>query len=159
MRIGFGYDLHRLVKNRELILGGVKIPFSLGEAGHSDGDVLIHSIIDALLGAGCLGDIGRHFPPGNKEFKDIESRILLRKTFDIVKNAGFLVSNLDTTIVLEKPKLLSYIPEIRKNISTDLKISVDCVSVKAKTKEGAGAVGRSEAVEAYATVLLILQGT
>ena len=154
MRIGFGYDIHRLVKNRLLILGGIEIPHTLGEDGYSDGDVLIHAIIDALLGASGLGDIGTHFPPGNAEYKNISSKVLLSRTLEMVNTAGFTIINLDCTIVLQKPQLASFIKEIIYSLSKNMSIPANSVSVKAKTKEGIGEIGAGKAVEAFAVVLL-----
>ena len=153
-RIGFGNDLHRLVKKRKLILGGAEIPFKYGEYAHSDGDVLIHAIIDALFGACGKGDIGTHFPPDNPEFKDISSRILLKESLKIIKNAGYTLINIDCTINLQKPRLGPYIDGIIGNLKADLGLDSDCISIKAKTGEGIGHVGRSKAVEAYAVVLI-----
>lgn len=154
MRIGFGYDLHKLTPNRELMIGGVHIPCEFGEEAHSDGDVLLHAIIDALFGAIAEGDIGSHFPPSDQKWKDISSLILLKKTFKIVKSKGYSIGNLDCTIVLEKPKLLPHIPAIRDSIATALEIKISQISVKGKTKEKVDAVGRGEAIEAYASLLL-----
>ncbi len=154
LRIGFGYDLHRLVENRTLWVGGVAIPSSKGEEGHSDGDVLIHAIIDALLGAASLGDIGSHFPPSDPAYKDISSRILLKKARSLIQDAGWKVINLDCTVVLETPKLLPYRESICQTLADDLQISTSQVSVKGKTKEKQDAVGKQEAIEAYAVALL-----
>jgi 2-C-methyl-D-erythritol 2,4-cyclodiphosphate synthase len=149
-----GYDLHRLKTGGTLILGGVIIPFSKGLEAHSDGDVLLHAVIDALLGACGLRDIGYHFPPGKPEWAGISSRILLQKTIGLVKEAGFAPVNVDATIVLEKPKLLTYIPTMVDNLAADLGLARDAIAVKAKTKEGMGEVGKGEAVEAFAVALL-----
>lgn len=154
MRIGFGYDLHKLTIGRKLMIGGVHIPCDFGEEAHSDGDVLLHAIIDALFGAIAEGDIGSHFPPSDQKWKDISSLILLEKTFDIVQAKGFDIGNIDCTIVLEKPKLLPHIPAIRKSIAKALHIPIAQVSVKGKTKEKVDAVGRGEAIEAYASLFL-----
>jgi 2-C-methyl-D-erythritol 2,4-cyclodiphosphate synthase len=153
-RTGFGYDLHKLAKKRKLILGGVEIPFRLGEKAYSDGDVLIHAIIDSLLGACGNGDIGTHFPPGNPQYKDISSRILLKKTLSIVKNSGYRIVNIDCTVILQKPKLAPFIDSIKSNLKDDLELDPEYISVKAKTGEGIGPVGRSMAVKAYAVVLI-----
>jgi len=153
-RIGFGYDIHRLVEGRTLWIGGVVIPSSKGEEGHSDGDVLIHAVIDALLGAVSLGDIGSHFPPTDPAYKDISSRLLLQKVRGLIQEAGFQVVNLDCTVVLEKPKLLPHRETICKTLAEDLRISPSQISVKGKTKERQDAVGREEAIEAYAVALL-----
>lgn len=154
MRIGTGWDFHPLAEGRELVIGGVTIPFSKGEAGHSDGDVLIHAMIDSLLGALALGDIGTHFPPSDPAFKNIASTLLLEKVIGLIHTNGFFVGNFDTTVILQKPKLKEYIPRIQENLSLLLHISPGRISVKAKTHEKMDAVGRGEAVEAQAVVLL-----
>ncbi|MCL2838986.1 MAG: 2-C-methyl-D-erythritol 2,4-cyclodiphosphate synthase [Oscillospiraceae bacterium] len=154
MRIGFGYDVHSLVNGRKLILGGVEIPHTTGLLGHSDADVLIHAVMDALLGAAAVGDIGKHFPDNYEELKNIESRKLLRSTAKIIANAGYSVGNIDCTICAEAPKLAPYIAQMRQNIADDLKIDVNCVSVKATTTEGLGLIGRGEGISAYAVCLL-----
>jgi 2-C-methyl-D-erythritol 2,4-cyclodiphosphate synthase len=154
MRIGFGYDLHRLEQGRALVLGGVRIPAPFGELGHSDGDVLLHAVIDALLGAACLGDIGSHFPPGDPAYRDISSRVLLERAVTLVRQAGFRIVNIDATVVLQAPKILPYAAEIRAVMASDLGIPVESVSVKGKTKEQVDATGEGRAVEAYAAVLL-----
>ncbi len=156
MRIGTGYDLHRLIKGRKLMIGGVHIPYDYGEEAHSDGDVLLHAIIDALLGALAEGDIGSHFPPSDNKWKNISSLILLRETFSIVKKRGYTIANLDCTIILEKPKLLPHIIQIRETIANALKISIEQVSVKGKTKEKVDAVGQGLAIESQAIVLLTM---
>ena len=154
IRIGFGYDIHKLIPQRDLLLGGVKIDSPVGEEGHSDADVLIHAIIDALLGAASLGDIGSHFPPSDAQYKDISSRILLKKVHSLIKEIDFTIINIDSTIILEKPKIQSYSPRIKVNLAQDLNLNQQKLSVKAKTKEGIGQVGRGLAIEAYAVVLL-----
>jgi 2-C-methyl-D-erythritol 4-phosphate cytidylyltransferase/2-C-methyl-D-erythritol 2,4-cyclodiphosphate synthase len=154
MRTGFGYDIHRLVVNRKLLLGGAEVPSPVGEDGHSDGDVLIHAVIDALFGAAGLGDIGSHFPPSDARYKDISSRILLRRAAELIRNASWTIGNLDCTVVLEKPKIFPYRELIIKNLSDDLELPEDRISVKGKTKEEVDAVGAGKAVEAYASVLL-----
>lgn len=154
MRIGFGYDLHRLEQGRTLVLGGVKIPAPFGELGHSDGDVLLHAVIDALLGAACLGDIGSHFPPGDPAYKDISSRVLLSRTAELIREAGYRIVNIDATVVLQAPKILPHVPGIRAAIASDLTIPVETVSVKGKTKEHVDATGEGRAIEAYAAALL-----
>ena len=154
MRIGFGYDLHKLTQGRKLMIGGVHIPCDFGEEAHSDGDVLIHAIIDALFGAVAEGDIGSHFPPSDQKWKDINSLILLKETFSIIKKKGFSIINLDCTIILEKPKLLPYMKEIRQSIADNLEISINQISVKGKTKEKVDAVGEGRAIESYASLLL-----
>ena len=154
MRVGFGYDVHRLVPRRNLILGGVTIPAPFGEAGHSDGDVLIHALIDALLGSTGLGDIGTLFPDSDGKYKDISSKTLLKQVMTHLGENHWFVINADTTIVLEKPKISPFSGEIRKSLAQDLNLPVEDVSVKAKTKEGMDAAGTGKAIEAYAVVLL-----
>lgn len=153
-RIGQGTDIHVLTENRDFILGGVKIPYDKGFKAHSDGDVLIHAIIDALFGALSLGDIGSHFPDTSPEYKDIDSSVLLKKTINIIREHNFEIVNLDTTVHAEAPKLRPYIDLIRKNLSEILFISEDKISVKAKTSEGVDAVGQKLAVRAECIVLL-----
>src|SRR3972149_9992358 len=136
MRIGFGYDIHRLIPGRKLVLGGLTIPYPLGEDGHSDGDVLIHAIIDALLGAAALGDIGEFFPPTDPRFKDIKSTALLKETMKMLQEKGISLINIDSCIMLEKPNLGSYKKLIRESLASVLTINPDNVSIKAKTKEG-----------------------
>lgn len=155
LRIGSGYDIHRLIPNRKLILGGIHIPYELGEKGHSDGDVLIHAIIDALLGAIAQGDIGSHFPPSDPQYKDISSEILLETTKEIINKSGYKINNIDCTVILEKPKLSEYKDIIKKNLAKILNIDSLQISIKAKTKEGCDATGQQEAVESFASVLLI----
>ena len=154
IRIGYGYDVHKLVENRKLILGGVEIPFELGLLGHSDADVLIHAIIDALLGALALGDIGALFPDTDASFKGIDSRILLKKAYEVIRKKGYALNNLDVTVCAQKPKLQPYIPEMRKNISEDLDCDIDLISIKATTEEGLGISGAEKGMTAYAVVLL-----
>ena len=153
-RIGFGIDFHQLVAGRELWLGGVNLQHEKGALGHSDADVLLHSICDALLGAACLGDIGVHFPDTSDEFKNIDSKLLLQKTFLLIKNSGYKVGNIDSTICIEKPKLQPYIAAMRKVIAELLTLEENAVSIKATTSEKMGFVGREEGVAAYATVLI-----
>jgi 2-C-methyl-D-erythritol 2,4-cyclodiphosphate synthase len=153
-RIGTGFDVHRLVENRKLILGGVEIPFEKGLLGHSDADVLLHALCDALLGAVALRDIGYHFPPSDERFKDIDSKILLSKTLDLIVGKGYFVNNADLTICAERPKLLRFIPDMQKIIAEILKVSADVISVKATTTERLGFVGREEGMCAMATVLV-----
>lgn len=153
-RIGFGYDIHRLEEGRKLMVGGVEIPWNKGCAGHSDGDPLIHAICDAMLGAASAGDIGQHFPDHSPEFKDIDSRILLNKTIDIVKSYGYRLAQADTTVCLERPKISPFIPAMIEQLSGILGIQKDHLSIKAKTGEKIGFVGREEGVAAYAVVLL-----
>ena len=154
-RIGQGFDLHRLVDNRKLILGGVEIPYHQGLAGHSDADVLLHAIIDALIGALALGDIGKLFPDNDKRFKDIDSRILLAQVQEEVVSRGYRINNLDATVIIEAPKLRPYINAMRAEIARVLQLPVDDVSIKAKTSEKIGIIGRGEAVVAEAVVLLV----
>lgn len=153
-RIGFGYDVHAFAENRKLILGGVEIPHTKGLAGHSDADVLLHSICDAMLGALSLGDIGKHFPDTSKDFKDIDSRILLERTNQLIKEKGYLIGNVDATIAMQKPKLSPYIQKIREEISAVLQCNIEQVSVKATTTEELGFVGKEEGVSSYSVVLL-----
>jgi len=154
MRVGFGYDIHRLIPGRKLILGGVVIPYSLGEEAYSDGDVLVHAEIDALLGAAGLGDIGEYFPPGDVQWKDISSLILLKKTVDLIHTAGYSIINIDCTVILEKPKITPYKKEIRQNLAEITGIETKDISLKAKTKEGIGETGAGKAVEAYCAALI-----
>ena len=154
MRIGHGYDVHRLVENRDLILGGVKIEYSLGLDGHSDADVLIHAVCDALLGAAALGDIGKHFPDTSSDFKNIDSRILLRRVFELLTEKGYYVENIDATVIAQKPKLAAYIGDMRKNIAYDCGVSVDCVNVKATTEEKLGFTGEGLGIAAHAVCLI-----
>ena len=156
-RVGFGYDIHRLVGGRPLILGGVSVASALGEDGHSDGDVLAHAIIVALFGAVCDGDIGTHFPPEDPTYRDISSRVLLARSLEIIVQAGWQVSNVDCTVVLERPRLAPVIGEIRALLAGDLGVAPGHISVKAKTGEGLGPVGAGLAIEAYATVLVASQ--
>lgn len=153
-RIGFGFDVHRFSRDRLLVLGGVVIPYEFGLEGHSDADVLLHAICDAMLGALALGDIGKHFPNTSQEFKNIDSKILLAKSNDLINGKGYIVNNIDSTIVLELPRLSPYITLMQNEIASVLKIEPDRVSVKATTSERLGFTGRKEGVAAYATVLL-----
>lgn len=154
MRIGIGYDIHRLVYGRKLVLGGVVISFEKGLLGHSDADVLVHALCDALLGAAGLGDIGLHFPDTDPVLKDIYSIRLLAKTYEMVSNKGFAISNVDSTIFAEAPKLSPYREEMQKNIAGTIKIEPDRVNVKATTTEGLGMIGKGEGIAAMCTVLL-----
>ncbi len=154
MRIGHGYDVHRLVAGRDLVLGGAKIPHSKGLLGHSDADALIHAICDACLGAAGLGDIGRHFPDTDPQYKNIDSRVLLRKVHEQLDAGGYRVANVDSTIVAQAPKLAPYIEKMTVNIAADLGISREQVNVKATTTERLGFAGREEGITAYAVVLL-----
>lgn len=155
LRIGQGFDLHRIVAGRKLILGGITIPYDKGLDGHSDADVLLHAIIDALIGALSLGDIGKLFPDNDAKFKDIDSKILLAQVYEIVINHGYKINNIDSTIIIEQPKLRDYIDEMRLSIANVLNIELDQISIKAKTSEKIGIVGRGEAAIAEAVVLLI----
>jgi len=154
-RTGFGYDVHAFAEDRKLILGGIEIPFNKGLKGHSDADVLLHAICDAMLGALALGDIGQHFPDNDPNYKNIDSKILLTKVSDLVIKNNYKISNIDSTVVMEKPKLKDYIPSIRKVISEILKIELNQISVKATTSEKMGFVGTELGVKAYSTVLLM----
>lgn len=154
VRIGQGWDLHRLTSGRRLIIGGVEIPSPKGEVGHSDGDVLIHALIDALLGAAALGDIGTHFPPSDDRWKDADSGDLLLRSLKLVREAGFRPVNVDSTVVLQEIRLSGYREAIRNKLAQLLELSVEQVSVKAKTKEGVDATGHGEAIEAMVVVLL-----
>lgn len=155
MRIGYGYDVHRFQKGGPLILGGVKIFFEKSLAGHSDADVLLHAITDAILGACALGDIGHHFPDTSEDYKNIDSRKLLRKALELVKEKGFGVENVDATIVAERPKMAPHIDKMRQAIADDLKINIGQVSVKATTSERLGFEGNEQGISARAVVLLI----
>jgi len=152
MRVGIGYDIHRLEEGRELILGGVRIPFELGLAGHSDADVLVHSICDALLGALALGDIGQHFPNTDMQYRGISSLILLEKVKSLIRSRGFVTNNVDAVVIAEEPKLASFIPSMRENIARTLGIDVGCVSVKATTAERLGSIGQGKGVAAETIV-------
>ena len=153
-RTGFGFDVHALVENRDLVLGGVKIPFHKGLLGHSDADVLVHALIDALLGAAALGDIGSQFPDTSIEFKDISSLLLLKRVNVLLINKGFKIGNIDTTIVLQQPKVKMFTPTMITNIANVLNIEESQVSIKATTTEKLGFAGRGEGVSAYANVLI-----
>ena len=154
IRVGFGYDVHRLVEGRELWLGGIRIDHPLGLLGHSDADVLIHAICDALLGAANMRDIGFHFPDNSETFHNIDSKILLRKTIELIATKGYKVGNIDATICAERPKLKTHIPEMQRCLAEVMGIDVDDVSVKATTTEKLGFTGREEGISAYATVLI-----
>ena len=154
MRIGFGTDIHRLVEGRKLILAGVHVPAPFGELAHSDGDVVYHASMDAILGALALGDIGKLFPDNDPQYKDIDSSLLFKKVVTLMKEKGYRINNIDVMVTLEKPKLKDYIVEMRNNIANILETSIDNVSVKAGTNEGLDALGRGEAVKAEVIVLL-----
>lgn len=153
-RIGHGYDVHRLVPERPLILGGVTVPYEKGLLGHSDADVLLHAICDALLGALSLGDIGKHFPDSNEQFRGIDSSILLTKTADLVREKGWQIGNIDATIIAQAPRLSPYIEEMRKNIAVVLNLPTDTISVKATTEEHLGFTGEGLGIAAHAVCLL-----
>lgn len=153
-RIGIGYDIHRLVENRKLILGGVEIPFEMGLLGHSDADVLLHAICDAILGAAALGDIGKHFPDNNPEYSDISSLTLLERVRELVE-VKYVVGNIDAVIIAEKPKLAPFIDSMRCNIADVLNIQKEQFSIKATTNEGLGDIGKCKAIAAEAVVILI----
>lgn len=153
-RVGFAYDSHRLVENRKLVLGGITIPFEKGLLGHSDSDVLIHAICDALLGSLALRDIGYHFPDNSSDYKDIDSKILLRKTVKLINERGWNIGNIDTTICLEQPKLKEYIPQMTEILCETMGIALDQLSIKATTNEQMGFVGREEGIAAYAVILI-----
>ena len=154
MRIGSGWDLHRLEPGRKMILGGVEIPSDRGCIAHSDGDVLVHALIDAVLGAAALGDIGTHFPDTDPEYRGADSMLLLSRVSALLKKAGYEIVNIDTNVILEQPRLRPYIEHIRENLASLLELELAQVSVKAKTAEKIGAAGRGEAIEAHAAVLL-----
>jgi 2-C-methyl-D-erythritol 2,4-cyclodiphosphate synthase len=155
MRIGQGFDVHALVRGRRLVIGGVAIPFDKGLAGHSDADVLIHAVCDALLGAAALGDIGRHFPDTDPQYRDADSRVLLRRVAAKVRDAGFSIANVDATILAEAPKMAPHIDAMIANLSSDIGVPAGCVNVKAKTAERLGAIGRGEGIAAEAIALLV----
>lgn len=155
MRIGFGFDVHQLVEGRELWLGGVKIPAVKGALGHSDADVLLHAICDAILGALALGDIGKHFPDTDNSFKGIDSKILLQKVISLIDEKGYKVGNIDSSLCVEKPKVMPYAEQMRETIAGICNVGIDDVSVKATTNEKMGFIGREEGLVAYAVVLLL----
>jgi 2-C-methyl-D-erythritol 2,4-cyclodiphosphate synthase len=154
IRVGIGYDVHSLTAGRKLILGGVEIPFSKGLEGWSDADVLVHAVMDALLGAAALGDIGSHFPPGDPQYKNISSLILLGKVKQMLEKAGWRIGNVDTTIMAEQPKLKNYIPQMALNIAKELGVSPSDISIKAGTNEGMGFVGEGKGIAAEAVALV-----
>ncbi len=154
MRVGFGYDVHKLVAGRPLILGGVQIDYERGLLGHSDADVLLHAICDAMIGAAALGDIGVHFPDTDPEFKDVSSLVLLLRTLELLAGRGFKLKNIDTTIVAQRPRLAPFIPHMVERISTHLGLEPGCVNIKAKTTETLGFAGREEGIAAYAVALV-----
>jgi 2-C-methyl-D-erythritol 2,4-cyclodiphosphate synthase len=154
IRIGIGYDVHRLVPGKKLVLGGVEIPFSKGLEGWSDADVLTHAVMDALLGAAALGDIGQHFPPGEAEFKEVSSLFLLDKVVEKLEERGYRVGNIDATVATAKPRLLEYIDDMRHNLSHVLGIDIDKISIKSSTNNGLGFIGAGEGIAAYAVALI-----
>jgi len=158
-RIGNGYDIHRLVENRKLFIGGVEIPYEYGLLGHSDADVLVHAIMDAMLGALSLGDIGQHFPPNDPKYKDISSMELLKQVDELVKQEKYCINNIDTVIMAEKPKMAQYIAIIKEKLADVLGIEKDMISVKATTMEGLGVIGEGKAIAAHAVVLLCKNNT
>ena len=155
IRIGHGYDVHKLVEERALIMGGVQIPYEKGLLGHSDADVLLHAIADALLGALALGDIGKHFPDNDPQYKGISSLILLKKTAELVRSRGYTIGNVDATVLAQRPKLAPYVPSMRENIAAALGVDVVRVSVKATTEEGLGFTGSGDGIAAHAVVLCV----
>lgn len=154
MRIGMGYDVHRLVEDRKLIMGGVDIPFEKGLLGHSDADVLLHAIMDSVLGAAALGDIGKHFPDNDMRFKGISSILLLQEVGCLIKKKGFEIENIDATIIAQSPKMAPHIPSMLENIAKALNISMDRINVKATTEEGLGFTGKGEGISAQSICLL-----
>ena len=155
MRIGQGYDVHKLVEGRKLILGGVRIPYEKGLLGHSDADVLVHAVMDALLGAAALGDIGQHFPDTDPRYEGISSIELLKKVGELLEEKGYVVENIDATIIAQRPKLLNYRPKMAENIAQALHLDVSRVSVKATTEEGLGFTGAKEGIAAHSVCIII----
>lgn len=154
MRIGHGYDVHKFSENRKLILGGTEIPYELGLLGHSDADVLVHAVMDALLGAAALGDIGKHFPDTDEKYKGADSIALLREVYTLLAENGYKISNIDSTVIAQKPKMKDYISDMRENIANACGIDVSQVSVKATTEEKLGFTGRLEGISAHAVCLI-----
>lgn len=154
MRIGHGYDVHKLVEGRKLIIGGVEIQYQKGLLGHSDADVLVHAIMDSLLGAACLGDIGKHFPDSDSRYKGVDSLILLKKVSELLKDLDFKIINIDATIIAERPKMSPHIISMRENISRALGIDIDSINIKATTEEGLGFTGGGEGISAHAVSLI-----
>ena len=154
MRVGMGYDVHRLIPDRDLIIGGVKIPFEKGLLGHSDADVLLHAVMDALLGAAALGDIGRHFLDTDPAYKGISSVLLLEKVRDLLESHGFSIGNIDATVIAQRPKMAPHIPQMKENMAKALGIPKDCINIKATTEEKLGFTGREEGIAAQAVCLL-----
>ena len=154
MRIGHGYDVHRLVEGRKCIIGGVEIPFDRGLDGHSDADVLTHAIMDSLLGAAALGDIGQHFPDNDNSFKGIDSQILLRKVCALIRQEGYEISNLDATIIAQKPKMMPHLPEMRRILAENMGVEVSQINLKATTEERLGFTGREEGISSHCVCLI-----
>ncbi len=157
-RVGVGYDAHRLVAGRRLVLGGVVIPHPTGLLGHSDADALTHAVMDAMLGAAGLGDIGRHFPPGDPRYKDISSALLLRKVVETIGSRGYAIGNMDATVLADEPRLEAYLDLMRQNLAETMGVATEQVGVKATTSEGMGFVGRREGIAAIAVVVLVAAG-
>ncbi len=157
VRVGFGFDVHEFEVARKLVLGGVEIPHVAGMKGHSDADVVIHAIIDALLGAAALGDIGQHFPDSDPQFKDIDSRKLLRTTTDLVQERGWIISNIDVTVVAQAPKIEPYSLAMRRNVAAELRVSEEQVNIKATTTESLGFIGREEGIATWAVATLVAE--
>ncbi len=155
LRIGHGYDVHRFTEGRKLILGGVDIPYEKGLLGHSDADVLLHAISDALLGAAALGDIGKHFPDTDERFKGADSRVLLREVVRLVSEKGYAISNIDATVIMQNPKLASFIPQMVENIAADCGVDIDDVNIKATTEEKLGFTGSGDGAAAHAVCLIV----
>ena len=158
MRVGIGYDVHKLTEGRKLILGGVDIPHEKGLLGHSDADVLVHAIMDALLGAAAMGDIGRHFPDNDNSFKDINSMVLLKNVYELLLKEDYIISNIDATLVCQKPKLAPYIKDMKKNIASVLSLDENQVNIKATTTESLGFEGRKEGISSHAVCLIYKRG-
>lgn len=155
IRIGHGYDVHKFCKDRKCILGGVEIPYEMGLLGHSDADVLLHAVCDALLGAAALGDIGKHFPDNDNAFLGIDSRVLLRKTVALLSEKGYKIGNIDATVIAQKPKLAPFILTMRENIANDCGVDIGAINVKATTEEGLGFTGNLEGISAHAVCVII----
>ncbi len=155
MRVGMGYDVHKLAEERKLIIGGVEIPHEKGLLGHSDADVLLHAIMDALLGAAALGDIGKHFPDTEEKYRGADSRMLLREVKRLIEAEGYQVGNIDATIVAQAPKMRSYIAQMEENIAADLEVDRKAVNVKATTEEGLGFTGKKEGISSFAVCMLV----
>jgi 2-C-methyl-D-erythritol 2,4-cyclodiphosphate synthase len=155
IRVGFGFDVHPLVENLPFTLGGIQIPHHKGALGHSDADTLIHAICDALLGAANLGDIGQHFPDTSAEFKGIDSKILLKRTIQLIREKGYSISNIDSTVCLQRPKIKEFIPKMKEALAQTMQIPEEDISIKATTTEKLGFVGREEGISAYATALIV----